>query len=185
MRHTRLAAITIAGWMLLAGACAPARGEAAPATDAGDANARTPSRIRAEIESLQDRIAALQNELKQAEARSGEPFFRRMVNRVLEILPDTAGAWTWFVVGFGGQVIFFLRFVVQWWASEKAKRTVVPMAFWYLSISGTLLVLSYALWRLDPLFILAYSLNVAIYVRNLYIARMDPSQAVVVEKESE
>jgi len=86
--------------------------------------------------------------------------------------------WTWFLVGLTGQFTFFLRFVVQWIASERRKRTVVPMAFWYLSLGGTLMVLSYAIYRLDPVFIAAYSLNIFIYVRNLHIARRSPRTIV-------
>jgi lipid-A-disaccharide synthase-like uncharacterized protein len=78
---------------------------------------------------------------------------------------------TWVAVGFFGQALFCARFVVQWLASEKHGRSVVPVAFWYLSLSGSLVVLSYALWRLDPVFILAYSLNLFIYIRNLMLIR--------------
>ncbi|HAU36101.1 MAG TPA: hypothetical protein DCX07_00090 [Phycisphaerales bacterium] len=101
------------------------------------------------------------------------------------MLPITLAAWLWFVVGFGGEFVFFLRFVVQWLASERHKRTVVPMAFWHLSLVGTAMVLAYAVYRIDPVFILAYSLNVVIYVRNLYIARNNPALQAVMEKESE
>jgi lipid-A-disaccharide synthase-like uncharacterized protein len=75
----------------------------------------------------------------------------------------------WFIVGFLGQVLFTGRFVVQWIVSERQKRSVVPLAFWYLSIGGSLLVLSYALWRLDPVFIVAYAFGSIIYVRNLIL----------------
>jgi lipid-A-disaccharide synthase-like uncharacterized protein len=77
--------------------------------------------------------------------------------------------WLWFALGFAGQAVFSARFVVQWIASERKKRSVVPVAFWYLSIVGSILVLAYALVRVDPVFILAYGFNSFIYVRNLIL----------------
>lgn len=74
----------------------------------------------------------------------------------------------WDAVGFVGHFVFFLRFVVQWIASEKKKRSVVPISFWYLSLSGSAIVLVYAIHVGRLVFILAYSLNMAIYLRNLY-----------------
>lgn len=85
-------------------------------------------------------------------------------------------AWMLFVIGFAGEGVFFLRFVVQWWASERHGRTVVPMMFWYLSLAGTFGVLAYAAYCVNWVFILAYSLNVFLYVRNLAIAKR-PQQA--------
>jgi len=76
---------------------------------------------------------------------------------------------TWIAVGLIGQALFTARFVVQWLASEKRGESVVPTSFWYFSIGGSLLVLSYALWRLDPVFILAYGFNSIVYVRNLML----------------
>ncbi|MDB5599375.1 MAG: hypothetical protein JWN71_1419 [Xanthobacteraceae bacterium] len=76
--------------------------------------------------------------------------------------------WDWWVVlGFAAQGLFTARFLVQWIASEKAGRSVVPMAFWWFSISGGLLLLVYALYRKDPVFILGQGLGVFIYLRNL------------------
>jgi lipid-A-disaccharide synthase-like uncharacterized protein len=100
-------------------------------------------------------------------------------------MPQTLAEWVWLIVGLVGEFVFFLRFVVQWLATERARRTVVPVSFWYLSLGGTFMVLAYALYKLDPVFILAYSLNVLIYVRNLVIARRNPQQAAVAEKASE
>jgi len=77
-------------------------------------------------------------------------------------------SWDWWVVlGFAAQALFTARFLVQWLASEKAGRSVVPMAFWVFSISGGLLLLVYALYRKDPVFILGQGLGVFIYLRNL------------------
>ena len=75
----------------------------------------------------------------------------------------------WVVFGFTAQFIFFTRFVVQWYASEKAKRTVVPKEFWYLSLVGTLMILTYSIYRQDIVFIVASSLNFLLYLRNLQI----------------
>lgn len=88
-----------------------------------------------------------------------------------DMLPKSFIEWLWLIVGFVGQFTFFLRFVVQWIASERKQRTVVPIAFWYLSLIGTVMVLSYAVYKRDPVFMAAYSLNIFIYVRNLIIAR--------------
>jgi lipid-A-disaccharide synthase-like uncharacterized protein len=74
----------------------------------------------------------------------------------------------WVSVGLIGQVVFGLRFIVQWIATEKQKRSVIPVGFWYLSLAGSLILLAYAIYRCDPVFILGFSLNLLIYVRNLY-----------------
>ncbi len=74
----------------------------------------------------------------------------------------------WDAVGFVGQFVFFLRFVVQWIATERRKRTVVPIAFWYLSLAGSLITLVYAVAIKNAVFICAFSLNMMIYLRNLY-----------------
>ena len=81
------------------------------------------------------------------------------------------GLWAMFLIGLAGEGVFFLRFVVQWYASEKRKQTVVPLLFWHLSLIGTFMVLAYAIYIINWVFILAYSLNVFLYVRNLSIAR--------------
>jgi lipid-A-disaccharide synthase-like uncharacterized protein len=73
----------------------------------------------------------------------------------------------WVVFGFAAQAMFTGRFLVQWIASERAKDSVVPVAFWYFSLAGGLMLLAYALYRMDPVFILGQALGVLIYVRNL------------------
>ena len=73
----------------------------------------------------------------------------------------------WLGIGFFAQFLFSMRFLVQWIASERAKKSVIPVAFWYLSISGSLLLLAYAIHREDPVFILGQSMGVFIYLRNL------------------
>ncbi|MGE0859106.1 MAG: lipid-A-disaccharide synthase N-terminal domain-containing protein [Gammaproteobacteria bacterium] len=71
----------------------------------------------------------------------------------------------------GGNLLFFSRWVVQWVASERARRSVIPVAFWYLSIAGSLVLLCYALYRRDPVFIVSQLPNSIIYLRNLHLLR--------------
>ncbi len=75
----------------------------------------------------------------------------------------------WIGIGFGGQALFMMRFVVQWWSSEKAKQVVVPVAFWYFSIAGGLVLTVYAIHRADPVFIFGQALGLIIYFRNLHL----------------
>jgi lipid-A-disaccharide synthase-like uncharacterized protein len=75
----------------------------------------------------------------------------------------------WIVFGFLGQAMFTMRFVVQWVASEKRKESVIPIAFWYFSLGGGLILLAYAMRQMDPVFIAAYLLNPVIYFRNIYL----------------
>jgi lipid-A-disaccharide synthase-like uncharacterized protein len=77
----------------------------------------------------------------------------------------------WLVVGFFGQATFSMRFLVQWWRSERAGQSVVPLSFWYLSLAGGLLLLSYAIHRRDPVFILGQLTGVLVYLRNLHLIR--------------
>ena len=71
--------------------------------------------------------------------------------------------------GVAGQFVFMMRFVVQWFASERRGRSYVPMAFWYLSIVGGLMTFVYAVLREEPVFALAQALGLTIYVRNLVL----------------
>ena len=82
----------------------------------------------------------------------------------------------WVALGFVAQGLFTLRFLVQWIASERAGRSVVPLAFWLFSIGGGALMLVYALYIKDPVFITGQSLGVFIYLRNLYFVMRDKSQ---------
>ena len=74
----------------------------------------------------------------------------------------------WLVFGFIGQMMFTMRFIVQWIASEKKRESIIPVSFWYLSLGGGLIILFYAIHRMDPVFILAYLPGNFIYLRNLY-----------------
>lgn len=85
----------------------------------------------------------------------------------------------WLGIGFLGQGLFGSRFLVQWIASERSKRSVVPTLFWYLSLSGGLVLLTYAIYRGDPVFILGQAFGFFIYVRNLYLIIRERRQAVV------
>lgn len=75
----------------------------------------------------------------------------------------------WILLGFVAQGLFTMRFLVQWLASERAKRSVVPVAFWFFSLGGGALLLIYAIQRQDPVFIAGQGLGLFIYVRNLWL----------------
>ena len=74
----------------------------------------------------------------------------------------------WVLLGFAAQIFFTLRFAVQWIASERVGKSVIPVAFWWFSIGGGLLLLIYALYRRDPVFIAGQAFGVFVYLRNLY-----------------
>jgi lipid-A-disaccharide synthase-like uncharacterized protein len=76
---------------------------------------------------------------------------------------------TWVMIGLTGQLLFTARFLVQWLASEREKRSIIPIAFWYFSLGGGMVLLSYAIWRMDPVFILGQSMGLVIYLRNLWL----------------
>jgi lipid-A-disaccharide synthase-like uncharacterized protein len=82
---------------------------------------------------------------------------------------DTATDATWIMIGLAGQLMFTARFIVQWLASERAGRSVVPVAFWYFSIIGGAIVLAYGLYKRDPVIILGQLPGVVIYSRNLWL----------------
>src|SRR5580658_9882110 len=79
----------------------------------------------------------------------------------------------WLLLGFVAQALFTGRFLVQWIASERAGKSVVPIAFWFFSIGGGVLLLIYALYRRDPVFILGQAFGVFVYARNLYFELRD------------
>jgi len=74
----------------------------------------------------------------------------------------------WVLLGLFGQFMFMMRFVYQWIASERAKASVVPEAFWYFSLGGGLIVFAYAIHKQDIVFILGQGLGVFIYLRNIW-----------------
>ena len=75
----------------------------------------------------------------------------------------------WVAIGFIGQAVFSARFVVQWIVSERHKRSVIPISFWFLSIGGSLILLTYAIHRRDPVFILGQVGGMVVYLRNLWL----------------
>jgi lipid-A-disaccharide synthase-like uncharacterized protein len=75
----------------------------------------------------------------------------------------------WLVVGFVGQALFSMRFILQWVKSEREGRSVIPIAFWYFSLAGSVVLLAYAIHRVDPVFILGQAAGIVIYLRNLYL----------------
>lgn len=75
----------------------------------------------------------------------------------------------WLVVGFVGQAVFVTRFVLQWLYSEYKRRSAFPMAFWYASILGGLILLVYAIYKRDPVFIVGQAGGLIIYLRNLQL----------------
>lgn len=81
---------------------------------------------------------------------------------------ETRGELIWILVGLGGQIMFMTRFMLQWIATEKARRSVIPVSFWWFSIAGAAILLAYAIYRADPVFILGQSLGFFIYSRNLW-----------------
>jgi lipid-A-disaccharide synthase-like uncharacterized protein len=83
----------------------------------------------------------------------------------------------WLLVGFGGQALFMGRFVVQWFVSERQRKSVIPVSFWYFSIFGALVLLAYAVHRRDPVFTAGQLLGVAIYVRNLHLIKLERADA--------
>ena len=75
----------------------------------------------------------------------------------------------WLIIGFVGQALFGARFIIQWVVSEKKGESTIPLAFWYCSICGAVVLLSYAIYKQDPVFIVGQSLGSIVYVRNLIL----------------
>ena len=100
---------------------------------------------------------------------------------------NTLGGWlhavfvqqldAWVLLGFAAQVLFTMRFVVQWVASEKARRSVVPASFWTFSILGGALLLVYAIYRKAPVFIAGQAGGLFIYLRNVWFIRRERREA--------
>jgi lipid-A-disaccharide synthase-like uncharacterized protein len=75
----------------------------------------------------------------------------------------------WLTIGFLGQGLFFTRWVVQWFKSERERESTIPLSFWYLSLIGGLITLAYAIYRRDPVFIAGQGVGAFVYVRNLML----------------
>jgi lipid-A-disaccharide synthase-like uncharacterized protein len=95
---------------------------------------------------------------------------------------DWNDAAIWLAIGFTGNALFFSRFLVQWIASERARRSYVPVAFWWLSIAGSLILLVYAIHRRDPVFTLAFLPNCIVYVRNLMLIRRERARRAAISQ---
>jgi len=89
--------------------------------------------------------------------------------------------WFWLSVGFIGQALFSMRFLVQWLQSERVKRSVIPDAFWYFSVAGGVTLLAYAIHRVDPVFIVGQATGLFIYFRNLHFILKTRSATAVPE----
>ena len=81
----------------------------------------------------------------------------------------TAIETVWITIGFLGQGLFFMRWIVQWFRSEREQESTVPLSFWYLSLVGGLITLAYAIYRRDPVFIAGQSVGTVVYLRNLVL----------------
>lgn len=79
----------------------------------------------------------------------------------------------WLAVGFAGQALFSARFIVQWLKSERMRKSVVPIAFWYFSLAGGVTLLLYAIHRGDPVFVVGQASGLFIYLRNLWLIRRE------------
>ena len=96
--------------------------------------------------------------------------------------PSAASSWPEtlvLVVGLAGQALFSARFVVQWIASERQRRSTVPVLFWHLSVAGGLTLFVYAAMRRDPVFMLGQGFGLFVYLRNLWLIRrhrQDPAE---------
>lgn len=97
---------------------------------------------------------------------------------VLAFSPSIGWAeFCWLTIGFSGQMAFSARFLVQWIRSERAGRSIVPVAFWWLSIAGGASLLMYAIYRQDPVFILGQGMGLFVYARNLVLIRRNRAAA--------
>lgn len=88
----------------------------------------------------------------------------------------------WLIIGLIGQVMFSMRFILQWIASEKHKKSIIPISFWYFSIAGSILLLAYSIHRQDPVFILGQSLGCVIYFRNLVLIDRDKRNTLAAQE---
>jgi lipid-A-disaccharide synthase-like uncharacterized protein len=85
---------------------------------------------------------------------------------------------SWLILGLAGQALFSMRFLIQWIYSEKHKKSVIPTAFWYFSLAGGLTLLSYAILRQDPVFIIGQGMGLFVYIRNLMLIRKEQTSDI-------
>ncbi len=106
-------------------------------------------------------------------------------NALFRLLNITSWAsMVWIVIGFGGQAVFMSRFLIQWMVSERKQESVIPTAFWWISLIGAVFLFAYFVWRRDIIGLLGQSTGVVIYARNLRLihkqkrrAAREPSEA--------
>jgi len=91
----------------------------------------------------------------------------------MDLLAKTSNFFTvehvWLAIGFLGQFLFASRFLIQWFKSELIGRSVIPVAFWYFSVGGGVVLLAYAVHKMDPVFITGQATGLLVYSRNLYL----------------
>ena len=122
-----------------------------------------------------------------AQIEAGARAFATVLVSVLPFLPDslvTNPEKIMIVVGFAGQGLFAMRFILQWLSSEKQAKSVIPIAFWYFSIGGGAVLLLYAIWRQDPVIICGQGLGLFIYLRNLYFIRRDKADTAAADTDA-
>jgi lipid-A-disaccharide synthase-like uncharacterized protein len=110
--------------------------------------------------------------------------FSEGLNSFLHDVFITNFTW-WAAAGIFGQLFFAARFIVQWIASERAGRSVVPLAFWFFSIGGAAIVLAYGIHKRDPVIILGQALSFIIYFRNLALIAKEKRERGKVQSQGE
>ncbi len=98
------------------------------------------------------------------------PFFEKRLSENPELIM--------LVIGFAGQALFACRFILQWLTSESVGKSVIPIGFWYCSLGGGSVMLIYAIWREDPVFICGQGVGLLIYLRNLYFIHREKNQKI-------
>ena len=101
-------------------------------------------------------------------------FFTHIINALQQHMQGMSSQdMLWLGIGLTGQLLFMARFIVQWIHSERHGHSLIPVSFWYLSLSGGLIVLAYGLHKLDPVIILGQLPGTVVYVRNLMLIHRD------------
>ena len=155
--------LVLAGWGLWLGVAGPALADA-PTTDS-DVAVRSLLDEDPKLSELVRRDPALVDALRDDPGLAGRLALKPSLTQRLII----ALSHPWVIFGFAAQFMFMMRFVVQWISSERKKRSHVPVVFWYFSLAGGLMLLTYAIQRRDPVFICGQGLGLLIYVRNLIL----------------
>lgn len=99
----------------------------------------------------------------------------------------SSGDLIWLGIGLLGQTLFMMRFIVQWLHSEKHKKSLIPVSFWYFSLSGGLIVLVYGIHRIDPVIVLGQLPGTFVYARNLMLIRREHREALasIIDQDSQ